>query len=106
MAATGRRSYASLIEALRAAPERFDFVQAVRLLERAARRGSDDSSLPPTPIGFANDPRGETLRLRTALELAFPATEVVGFDDTGSKPELSVTMMGLTGVSGVLPAHY
>jgi type VI secretion system protein ImpH len=40
------------------------------------------------------------------MELAFPSTEVLHFDEAGNKPELTVTMMGLNGVSGVLPGHY
>jgi type VI secretion system protein ImpH len=110
MAATGRRSYASIIEALRAAPERFEFIQAVRLLERASvglrRAGRDAREAVPGLIGFDSDPRSETIRLRAALELAFPATEIAAFDDTAKKPELTVTMLGLIGVSGVLPGHY
>jgi type VI secretion system protein ImpH len=95
------------MEALRAAPERFDFIQAVRLLERASARSSGDGrEAVPGLIGIDSDPRSETMRLRAALELAFPATEIAAFDDTGKKPELTVTMMGLLGVSGVLPGHY
>ena len=77
----------------------------MRLLERASTP-SEPGGAAPGLIGFANDPRHETLRLRTALELAFPATEVVGFDDSGQRPELTVTLLGLVGVSGVMPVHY
>ncbi len=107
MAAESGRSDANLIDALRAAPQRFEFIQAVRLLERAAVAAARDPRFAaPGLIGTDNDPRGETLRLRAVLDLAFPATEVVGFDEAGSKPALTVAMMGLSGVSGVLPAHY
>jgi type VI secretion system protein ImpH len=96
-----------LIEALRAAPERFDFIQAVRILERAARRAAIDSGGEiPALVGFDHDPRRESMLLRAVMELAFPATEVLQVDDAGRKPELTVTMMGLNGVSGVLPGHY
>jgi type VI secretion system protein ImpH len=96
-----------LIEALRAEPERFDFFQAVRLLERARRPPPGDAAeTVPALIGFDNDPRRETLRLRAALGLAFPATEIAGFDDGGKRPELTVTLMGLVGASGILPGHY
>jgi type VI secretion system protein ImpH len=44
--------------------------------------------------------------LRAALELAFPVAEIAAFDDQPRKPELSVTMLGLNGVSGVLPGFY
>ena len=107
MVAQSRRSHASLIEALLAAPERFDFIQAVRILERAAQRAAIDSGAQaPALVGFDHDPRHESLLLRAVMELAFPATEVLQFDATGNKPELTVSMMGLNGVSGVLPGHY
>jgi type VI secretion system protein ImpH len=107
MVASSRRSHTSLIEALRAAPERFDFIQAVRILERAAQRAAIDSGAEvPALVGFDHDPRRETLLLRAVMELAFPPTEVLQFDTAGNKPELTVTMMGLNGVSGVLPGHY
>jgi type VI secretion system protein ImpH len=96
-----------LIEALRAHPKRFDFIQAVRLLERAGEwLARDASTAAPALIGFDSDPRRETLRLRAALDLAFPATEISGLDDSGQRPELSVTLLGLVGASGILPGHY
>ena len=107
MAATSRRSYTALIEALRAEPKRFDFIQAVRLLERASESlPANAHDAAPALIGFDSDPRRETLRLRAALDLAFPETEVAGFDDSGNKFELTVALLGLIGVSGVLPGHY
>jgi type VI secretion system protein ImpH len=107
MVATSRRPYASVIEALRAEPKRFDFIQAVRLLERASEGLSGDGrETDAALIGFDNDPRRETLRLRAALDLAFPETEIAGFDDSGKKAQLTVAVMGLIGVSGVLPGHY
>lgn len=107
MVATSRRSHTSLIDALRAHPKRFDFIQAVRLLERAGEwLARDASTAVPPLIGFDGDPRHETLRLRAALDLAFPATEISGLDDSGERPELSVTLLGLVGASGILPGHY
>jgi type VI secretion system protein ImpH len=96
-----------LIEALRAEPKRFDFIQAVRLLERASGcLPGNAREAAPALIGSDNDPRRETLRLRAALDLAFPETEIAGFDDSGKIPQLTVTVMGLIGASGVLPGHY
>ena len=107
MAASSGRSDTSVIEALRAEPERFDFIQAVRILERAAQRAAVEAGREaPALVGFDYDPRRETMLLRAVMELAFPASEVLQFDDAGSKPELTVAMMGLNGVSGVLPGHY
>jgi type VI secretion system protein ImpH len=107
MGATGREPDATLIDALRAAPETFDFLQAVRVIERAAAlRARDPRYAVPEPVGFDHDPRHETVQLRVALELAFPAAEVASYDDSGQRPRLWVTLMGLNGVSGALPAHY
>ena len=105
MGTTSRRFDASVIESLRAAPQRFEFIQAVRLLERALTRVEVGSNAPGL-LGFDHNPRAETLRLRTALDLGFPATEIADFDDTGVRPELTLNLMGLIGVSGVLPSHY
>jgi type VI secretion system protein ImpH len=107
MATSRRRPPASLIAELRASPERFAFLQAIRILERAALFASRDHRfVSPERIGFDHDPRREVLFLRAALELAFPATDVTAFNDSGNRPELSVAVMGLNGPSGVLPGHY
>ncbi len=108
MAASGRRPPASLIEELRASPERFDFFQAVRIVERAALAAARDPRFAkPGRVGFDSDPRGEILFLRAVLELGFPATEVTAFDEPeDQRPELTVAVMGLNGPSGVLPGHY
>jgi type VI secretion system protein ImpH len=107
MAASGRRPPASLIEALRACPERFDFLQAVRILERAALIAARDPRFGTAGrIGLDHDPRSEIVLLRAVLELGFPASEIAALDESGKRPELSVAVMGLNGPSGVLPGHY
>lgn len=107
MAAASRGSGASVEEQLRSEPERFELLQAVRLLERAAVLAARDPRFAaPGRLGFAHDPRTEVVSLRAALELAFPVAEIAALDDTQRKPELSVTMLGLNGVSGVLPGFY
>jgi type VI secretion system protein ImpH len=107
MAAQGRRSVASLIEALRAEPERFDFVQAVRIFERAAQVAASDPRFAAAGrLGADHEPSAEPVMLRAAMELAFPASEIAGLEDHGRKPELAVTVMGLHGPSSVMPAQY
>jgi len=97
----------SVIDILRAEPERFELVQAVRLLERAAVISARDPRFAaPGHLGFDHDPRTEVLLLRAALEMSFPVSEIAALDDSGRKPELSVTHLGLNGVSGVLPSFY
>ena len=84
---------------------RFEFFQAVRLLER----------LYPTrkPVGTYELPNEEAVRFKTHVSMAFPASEVHDVlspvdDGSGASapPTLLVTFMGLAGSLGVLPQHY
>jgi type VI secretion system protein ImpH len=78
----------SPLAALRAAPWRFGFDAAVRIL------------------AGARDP-AEGLRFRTPASLAFPSADVTDLAETkGAPPPVTVSVMGLTGPSGVLPRHY
>jgi type VI secretion system protein ImpH len=107
MAASSRRSGASLIQALWDNPRRFDFVQAVRVLERAAERaGRRKRPAGSGQVGLDNDHATEAVLLRAAMELVYPTGEVAALTGQGGKPELSVNFMGLNGPSGVLPGHY
>lgn len=105
MATESRRPDTPVIETLREHPERFDLVQAVRILERAAA-GADEQAAASRRVGGDADPRDEAVRLRAELELAFPATEISGLEESGGRPALSVAAMGLIGPSGVLPTYY
>jgi type VI secretion system protein ImpH len=79
---------------------RFDFFQAVRLLERMNPGRS--------PIGRHAPPEDEVVRLRNHVSLGFPPSEI--WDVTAPPPEapgtMVVTFMGLTGAMGALPPHY
>ncbi len=94
----------TLEEILFAEPYRFDFFQAVRLLERiySMRR----------PIGHAAEPESEVVRFRTPVTLTFPASEIHALKpeekdtDNPSPPQMTVAFMGLTGPLGVLPHAY
>ncbi|HEX4945541.1 MAG TPA: type VI secretion system baseplate subunit TssG [Blastocatellia bacterium] len=94
----------TLEEILFAEPYRFDFFQAVRLLERiyAMRR----------PVGHAAEPSNEAVRFRTLTGLNFPASQIYALErenETNGKPmppQMTVAFMGLTGPSGVLPHAY
>jgi type VI secretion system protein ImpH len=104
MATAGRRPYADLIERLRRLPARYELLQAVRLLERAA--AADEGTTARAPLGLDSDPRREALILRSVLELGFPSADVVGLELNDGRPELTVSTMALTGACGVLPGHY
>lgn len=85
---------------------RFDFFQAVRLLERvyATRK----------PVGYQHDhPKDEIVRFHTHVSMAFPASQiydVVAATETseggGPAAAMWVTFMGLAGSQGVLPRYW
>ncbi|WP_221229521.1 type VI secretion system baseplate subunit TssG [Niveibacterium umoris] len=85
-----------------AAPQRFEFFQAVRMLRRhlGTRRGKGAGAL------------GDDVRFGNSLELSFPASEIerIEVETTAagdlSKVKLTPAFIGLTGNQGVLPQHY
>jgi type VI secretion system protein ImpH len=85
-------------------PYRFEFFQAIRLLERIY---PDRVSVTESPA-----PGNEVVRFRGNPSLRFPPSEIhelkeVVDKDTGEKQvEMTVNFMGLVGISGVLPIHY
>ena len=106
----------SSLERLASEPFSFDFFQAVHLLESAAStqtRASDTSSTNPIGEDFA--PSSEAVRFRAAASQSFPGSTIAAFvpankvtenSETESPPQMTVSFMGLTGPSGVLPRHY
>jgi type VI secretion system protein ImpH len=96
------------IETLLDRPQRFSFFQAVRLLEwNAWWRRKDARSEQRLPIGEDNDPRSEAVRLRSAIQLKFPANEVQSLEgQPGGRPSLTADFFGLTGTLGALPDVY
>ncbi|MBC8874494.1 MAG: type VI secretion system baseplate subunit TssG [Planctomycetes bacterium] len=116
MAATSGRKGASVTERLAAEPHKFDFFQAVRLLEHIAReRSKGDPDKARVPVGDDGPPRHETVRFRAFPSHTFPSSEITSLtfseEDPSdeAKPSLAdmvVTFLGLTGPSGVLPQHY
>lgn len=84
---------------LRQEPFRFDFFQAVRLLEKL---------LPErTPVGRFAHPASEVARFGVHNSLAFPASQIQAMDcPENGPPKLTVNFMGLTGPEGVLPNPY
>lgn len=101
MAAPCRTTDHSVAETLFDEPYRFDFFQAVRLLERMyAGRG---------PVGRYADPAREAVRFHARASLTFPASEIFELSDNGDGtrgPQMTVAFMGLSGPLGVLPYHY
>jgi type VI secretion system protein ImpH len=82
-----RRVDAGLIDRLLAEPQRFDFFQAVRLIEQAD---------PPL-----------RLRYRNRLSLSFPPNQIENISGDGDDiVRITPAFMGMLGSHGVLPLHY
>lgn len=76
---------------------RFDFLQAVRLLEVLARREA---------MGRGEAPPAEAVRFRSRVSMAFPASDVAGAEPparAGGPFRMTVDFLGLAGVTGPLP---
>jgi type VI secretion system protein ImpH len=104
-----RRDSPGLIDQLFEDPHRFEFFQAVRLLERTlTRQHGQSADLLPTQ-----------LRFRNSSSLSFPSSEIESLKvrwkqagEGGGEPrelehiEITPAFMGLLGVSGALPYVY
>lgn len=101
-----RRIDSDLIRQLVDDPQRFDFFQAVRVLDRHLRKQG------------ARDPVADEIRFRNSLSLSFAPSQVEQLDaefetdDEGKqtnqlrKVYMTPAFMGLLGLHGTLPSHY
>jgi type VI secretion system protein ImpH len=81
----------SALDQLGAAPQRFRFDAAIRVLTKARSK---------------QDP-ADAVRFRSPPGLVYPAADIVDLRQHGDqRPEVTVGVMGLTGPSGVLPRYY
>lgn len=112
MASTRRRKSLGLIEQLKLEPYRFDFFQAVRLLERSVIFETDEFF--SGQVAGATPPTGEMIRFSAQTSLAFTAADVLKVqfrshieaseDDCLKKQYfMEVGFGGLTGSQGVMP---
>lgn len=106
MASPSRRKSTPVSQCLAEEPYRFDFFQAVRLLEQTPRDDSDEPAR--KAVGREHSPRDEAVRFRALPSHTFPPGEIAALDSDGDQrpPEMVVSFMGMTGPSGVLPQHY
>jgi len=80
---------------------RFEFFQAVRMLERLARNRE--------PVGYEGPPDREIVRFGTRVSLEFPASEIWEIRDgrnDDAPREMTVCFLGMTGPLGLLPQCY
>jgi type VI secretion system protein ImpH len=117
MATANGRESSGLSDRLFREPYRFDFFQAVRMLEHLAReRAAEDPKTASSPVGHDRPPEAEVVRFRSLPSLSFPASAIAhvrrlsATEGTTARAvpfaELMVTFMGVTGPMGVLPHHY
>jgi type VI secretion system protein ImpH len=109
MPAPYRHSATSLVDRLEENPHRFDFFQAVRLLERILQKvhkAERDSR------GNLNPSDSRTLAFKNSNSLSFPASQIekllVLKDDEGNliSAELTPAFISFLGQGGVLPIFY
>ncbi|XXY17981.1 type VI secretion system baseplate subunit TssG [Sorangium sp. So ce216] len=101
MATDGRGKGAPLEDWLFAEGRRFDFFQAVALLEARAE-GSRS-------VGEGAEPGAEAVRFRGTVDLAFPETDVVRIERPAREGEpaaMTVSFMSLAGALGPLPPPF
>src|SRR5690242_15676497 len=101
MASTSGRADPSLTRTLFEASYRFDFFEAVRVLERVYGKRQ--------PVGRESPPAKEIVRFRSHLSLTFPPSAIHDLtvpDGNGGQAEMTVAFLGLAGLLGVLPRHY
>lgn len=79
-------------------PFRFNFFQAVWLLERMNASGAR--------VGLFSNPRSEAVRFTAHPSLAFPASDIQALELRSPQARMLVNFMGLIGPSGVLPQVY
>ncbi len=85
-------------------PFRFEFFQAVRLLEKIFPERK--------PVGGDALPHEEVARFRSRLGLFFPASEIQELKESvdeltdREKTELFLNFIGMVGINGVMPIHY
>ena len=113
MSTKGWRKNTSITRKLTEAPYVFQFLQAIRLLERSTvfEKENAQSNITSQPVATFTPPASELLRFRTSQSLAFPSSEIESIQRINKKSGLAqwqmvLNIMGLTGSMGVLPFHY
>lgn len=109
--ATANRKQDSYINDLSKCPEKYEFFQSVRLLQKAIQEKNQFS------LNSREKKKNENtlshLRFKTASSFSFPKSSIYSIvaNDEESKTqkyffEITVNFIGLTGINGVLPDHY
>lgn len=106
MARARRRPHTSLKSDLFDRAQAYDLFQALRIVEHVAAEENLAARKPPLdPAGRGVDPANTAMRIRSAVPLGYAASEVLSVrrPRNSDQIELTQTVVGLTGSSGVLP---
>lgn len=99
MGAPFRRSTRSVAQRLFAEPHRFEFYQAVRILEQLRPQC--------VPLGEGVEPQREAVSFASDPGFAFPPSDIRALtpseEDAALPPRMEVTFIGLAGARGPLP---
>ena len=113
MSSQGWRKNTSITRKLAESAFEYPFVQAVRLLERSAKKESEltQSKVGSNPVAGFTPPNSEVIRFSSFQSLAFPSSEIQKLERTGNKSgnsqwHMLLNLIGLSGAMGVLPYHY
>jgi type VI secretion system protein ImpH len=111
MPTKSRRKNTPVISQLQSSPHEYQFVQALRLLERSAMAEGDNVyAQSKKPVARFIPPAMETVRFHANNSLGFPSAEINSLSKSPAEENeqwhMKVNMIGLTGAMGVLPFHY
>ena len=101
MTTFGWREKPSIRQWLIAEPYRFEFIQAVRLLEQFPL-STPDGSKSPVPLALGPDPNKEAVHLRSHVGFDFSPSElraILPSHDSHKPPELVVNVMQTHGAA-------
>lgn len=116
MVTTRRRKSLTVIQQLLEEPQRFDFFQSVRLLERSAALNKGEKQFATEPVAHNSLPNREVVRFHSTHQMSFKGSDLdaVSVQDTedcgdSNRPDkqwaVGVNFMGLTGSQGVMPYY-
>ena len=108
------RNRTPVSEQLYKEPWKFQFYQAVRLLEQLARVRHVHAGEPArVPVGLDRDPADEVVHFIVPPGRSFPPAEIAalnrpepGENGRTPPPTMTVNFLGMIGPSGVMPQHY
>ncbi|HAI68420.1 MAG TPA: hypothetical protein DCM38_03165, partial [Gammaproteobacteria bacterium] len=126
MATTRRTKSPTITEQLFEEGYRFEFYQAVKLIEKLIQTPVPENlaveddlyktlkrleklSATTTPVADSTDPHKEALQFRSKISHAFPASDVEAIQpptEEGQPITMDVNFMGLAGAHGPLPPPY